>query len=427
MSGPEWPTEEALRGEVVRLRARLAAIEGSAAWRAVQVLDRSPVLRMAGWMATGRFGRLREHLRTRRLIAALVRRGKWDEAFYRRQRVDLADPVIDALRHYALAGRYEGLAPGGWLDPAWYAAREGVALSEAPWHALRSGRPGSAAAARRVRQVAALGTVLPKGRVVVGVVTYNNSGAELQRAVRSVEISARRNGVNAEVVLLDNGGPASGAVVSGAVRVAPSRGNVGFGAGHNRLMGEAFESGASHYLAMNPDAALHPDALGALLRMAHAAGGQALVQTQQFPAEHNVAYDPDTFEIPWVSGACLLIPRGVYEVIGGFDDGFFMYCEDVDYSWRARAAGLRTLTCPAALLFHGTTDRVQDRDLQIVVLGVGLRLARKWGGDGFAAHLLRTYEKIGATAPEMGEVEVQLGAAEVADFRFEYSFAPTRW
>ena len=45
-----------------------------------------------------------------------------------------------------------------------------------------------------------------------------------------------------------------------------------------------------------------------------------------------------------------------------------MYCEDVDLSWRARAAGLRTLTCPAALLFHPTTNRVLDRRSQRMFL-----------------------------------------------------------
>lgn len=416
---------EAARAEAAALRARLAAIEGSGAWRAVQVLDRHPALRLLALAATGRLGRLRAHLQVRRLIAALVRQRRWDEGFYRAQRADLANPVLDALRHFALAGRFEGLAPGPWLDPAWYAGQTGVPLAEAAWDALRTGRPGNAATARRERQRAALGTVLPKGRLVVGVVTYDNPPGELQRLLRSIRLSAAQAGLAPEVLVLDNGGPASTAMAG--VRVLPSVGNVGFGAGHNRLMAAAFGGGADWYLAINPDAALHPAALGALLRMAHAAGGRALVQAQQFPAEHNVAYDPDTFEIPWVSGACLLVPRAVHDAIGGFDEGFFMYCEDVDYAWRARAAGLRTLTCPDALLFHPTTDRTTTPAFQAMVLETGLRLALKWGGDGFAEHLRRAYDTIGLVPPELAGVAVQPRAAEVADFRFEYSFAPTRW
>lgn len=416
---------EAARAEAAALRARLDAIEASRAWRAVQLLDRHPALRLLALAATGRFGRLRQHLRARRLIAALLRHDRWDDRFYRAQRPDLADPAIDTLRHYALAGRFEGLAPGPWIDPAWYAAQAGIPLAEAAWHALRSGRPATPAEARSARQRAALGTVLPKGRLAVGVVTYDNPPHALQRLLRSIHISAAQAGIAPDLLAIDNGGPASAAMPG--LRVLPSAGNVGFGAGHNRLMAAAFDGGADWYLAINPDAALHPAALGALLRMAHAAGGRALVQAQQFPAEHNVTYDPDTFDIPWVSGACLLVPRAVHAAIGGFDEGFFMYCEDVDYSWRARAAGLRTLTCPAALLFHPTTDRRNTPELQAMVLATGLRLALKWDGGGFADHLRRAYHALGLAPPGMDGIALQPRAADVADFRYEYSFAPTRW
>ena len=420
----------AARAETERLRARLSAIESSTAWRTVapllRLVDRHPVLAAA---ATLRLGALRRHWPARRLARALLRHGLWDPAFYRTQRADLADPALDPLRHYVLAGHRQGLSPHRSFDPGWYAAREGVTVAEAPMHYLTHGlaqdRPPGPAALLRARQAAALGRDMPPGTLAVGIVTYDTPAETLRRAVRSVGIAAARAGIAPRLLLLDNGGPASGAVPDGA-EVLESRGNVGFGSGHNRLMTEGFADGAAHYLALNPDAALHPDALGALLRMSHAAGGRALVQALQFPAEHTVAYDEASFDTPWVSGACLLIPRAVFDAIGGFDDGFFMYCEDVDYAWRARAAGLRTLSCPAALLFHPTTDRVLDPATQRMFLDSGLRLAAKWGSAAMVAEGRRQLEMRGLPVPDLSGV-VPMAAEGIADFDHAWSFAPGRW
>ena len=206
----------------------------------------------------------------------------------------------------------------------------------------------------------------------------------------------------------------------------PTAGNVGFGAAHNRLMQAAWDQGAAYYLALNPDAALHPDALGALLRMAHAADDRALVQAMQFPAEHTVTYDPATFETPWISGACMLIPRRVFDAIGGFDDTFFMYCEDVDLSWRARAAGFRTLTCPAALLFHPTTNRVLDRRTHTMFLDSGLKLAVKWRSPAFEAFARDEIARYGLPEPDPAAI-IPVPDATAADFSHGWAFAPGRW
>jgi len=66
-------------------------------------------------------------------------------------------------------------------------------------------------------------------------------------------------------------------------------------------------------------------------------------------------YHPPT-EIPrrvdWVSGACLLIRREVVEAIGGLDEGYFLYGEEVDWCWRARHAGWEVAIVPQARVIH---------------------------------------------------------------------------
>jgi N-acetylglucosaminyl-diphospho-decaprenol L-rhamnosyltransferase len=57
-------------------------------------------------------------------------------------------------------------------------------------------------------------------------------------------------------------------------------------------------------------------------------------------------------EVDWVSGACFLIRREAWKVIGGFDPSYFMYMEDVDLCWRLRQHGWRVGYDPAACVIH---------------------------------------------------------------------------
>jgi N-acetylglucosaminyl-diphospho-decaprenol L-rhamnosyltransferase len=66
--------------------------------------------------------------------------------------------------------------------------------------------------------------------------------------------------------------------------------------------------------------------------------------------------DPETYGRPgtpdWISGACMLVQRDVFEAIGGFDERFFLYCEDADLCRRVRNAGYAVRFVPAAEVSH---------------------------------------------------------------------------
>ncbi len=89
----------------------------------------------------------------------------------------------------------------------------------------------------------------------------------------------------------------------------------------------------------------------------------ALVEATQFPLEHPKEYDPESGATSWCSAACLLVRAGVFEELGGFDERIFLYCEDVDLSWRCWLAGHSCLHEPAARCVHVTQHGDLGKDL----------------------------------------------------------------
>jgi N-acetylglucosaminyl-diphospho-decaprenol L-rhamnosyltransferase len=54
----------------------------------------------------------------------------------------------------------------------------------------------------------------------------------------------------------------------------------------------------------------------------------------------------------WVSGSCFVVRRELFEQLGGFDEAYFMFAEDMDLCFRARAAGAGVGTAPEAVVTH---------------------------------------------------------------------------
>jgi len=74
-----------------------------------------------------------------------------------------------------------------------------------------------------------------------------------------------------------------------------------------------------------------------------------------------VETDRPPADVDYATGCAMLIDPAVIHRVGAFDVRLFAYCEDIDFSLRARRAGFRALVVPAALVHHGATYTDQRR------------------------------------------------------------------
>jgi N-acetylglucosaminyl-diphospho-decaprenol L-rhamnosyltransferase len=67
----------------------------------------------------------------------------------------------------------------------------------------------------------------------------------------------------------------------------------------------------------------------------------------------------DVEAVDAVSGALMLLPRSAFERVGGFDESYFLHCEDLDLCRRVRDAGLRVVCANGVTVAHakGTSSR----------------------------------------------------------------------
>ena len=177
-----------------------------------------------------------------------------------------------------------------------------------------------------------------------------------------------------EVVIVDNSGLGlvrRNGTAPGA-RVIENPRNAGFGTAVN----QGWRASTSPYVAtLNDDAVAHPDWLAAIVSALHARpdAGMCASQVRLFgeprldSAGMLVARDgsskqrghgrrPEDFpvleEVLMASGSAALYRRSMLEDTGGFDDSFFLYCEDTDLGLRARWAGWKCLYVPQAVVEH---------------------------------------------------------------------------
>lgn len=218
-------------------------------------------------------------------------------------------------------------------------------------------------------------------RLTVGIVSYRTR----DRLRECLSALADHHG---PVLVVDNDSDDGSAAMVRAefpsVGLDASDRNLGYGAAANRLVASAT---TPYLLLLNADARATPGALAALVAKLDARPDVAIVgprlfdeggalqrSCRRFPTlgsffidqsglrpmldalrlgdrHRRFAHDGDR-EVPWVLGAVMAMRVDEVRHIGGFDDGFFLYFEEVDLSRRLAAAGWRTLFTADAEFGH---------------------------------------------------------------------------
>ena len=196
-----------------------------------------------------------------------------------------------------------------------------------------------------------------------------------------------------DVLLVDNGSPdGSGGRLHTrfpAVDYLQTGVNLGYAGGNNRGMQRALDGNADYLLVLNNDTVVDPDCVARLVRASEATGAPVVAPLiVYFDEPDRVWYGGGTFlrmralgkhlleneridptqtrtTTSFVCGCCFLIRVDVARRIGGFDESFFAYVEDVELSVRLLKAGVEMLYEPSARVLHRVTPNEVGSPFQI--------------------------------------------------------------
>lgn len=260
------------------------------------------------------------------------------------------------------------------------------------------------------------------------IVSYNTR--DLTRAcLRSAFAGLERSALRGEVWVVDNASADGSADMVRAefpqARLIANADNRGFAAANNQAIAE---SDARHVMLLNSDAEVRGDALGTMVRVLDGrpnvgAVGARLVYPDgsfqhsafRFPGFAQILLDffplhprlldsrlngryprrlyagMEPFAVDHPLGAALMVRAETVRQVGLLDEGFFMYCEEIDWCWRMRKAGWEVLCVPMAEVMHhgaGTTRKFRE-EMFVALWRSRFRLYEKHRGPRYAAWVRR--------------------------------------
>ena len=158
----------------------------------------------------------------------------------------------------------------------------------------------------------------------------------------------------------------------------PYQGNLGFAAGNNFLARRAYEDGADYLFVLNTDMELSSNTLEVFLsyfkkdqkigvvsstlmkgdtNILQLFGAKANFKTQKkefiYPNKNiNEINLPEELEVDYVNGGSAFLSRKVYEMVGLFNEDFFMYNDEIEIAYKTRKAGFKTIVTSKTLIKH---------------------------------------------------------------------------
>ncbi|MDD5290571.1 MAG: glycosyltransferase family 2 protein [Patescibacteria group bacterium] len=207
------------------------------------------------------------------------------------------------------------------------------------------------------------------------IITSFNTREILKNCLVSIFSSCGRK--DFEIIVVDNNSSDGSAEMLNAdfgqrIKLIANKKNIGFGPANNQ--GAKIASG-EYLFFLNSDTIIKEDILTPikeffLLNPEVGIIGPGLILPDgtsqkyaygRFPGlvgllVRNSGQEPEgnksSFTVDWVSGAALAIRKNVWGKIGGFDENFFMYFEDIDLCKRAKNFGFKTVVLSSARLIH---------------------------------------------------------------------------
>ncbi len=251
----------------------------------------------------------------------------------------------------------------------------------------------------------------------IGIVTVSFRSSEAIRKL--LESIPRSTSHQVDVVVVDNvpgGDPELAATLEGSnARILPRPDNPGYGGGINAGVA-TLDPDVGWIFVVNPDLVLDSGSLDELVRVGerdsaigalgprirdsngtvypsaraipslrlgvgHALLGD-LAPTNPWTRRYHQSADYSTErDAGWLSGACILVRRSAFEQVGGFDDGFFMYFEDVDLGFRLGQNGWRNVFVPGATVEHEGGHSTRQHSASMI--SAHHTSARRWVGKRY--------------------------------------------